>query len=176
MRRSLMNLVVTAAACGALSNAATLAVAQTPTYAPTTPLVAPGDPVTTPDTTTLPSMTIPPTAVPNSNSSPTPTLGTPYQIPSGSTVDPGTTVVTPGTAIPATPSTGTWYPGYWLGYRPGAPPYGGGPVPYRTNYQGFAPYGASAPGACGSCNTCPTPCGPQNLEFGRGYDGFMTGW
>jgi len=169
------------------------AVAQTPTYAPSSPLVAPGEPMSGSDSSTIPQSTIPQNTVPESTipSTTLPPITVPSTIPnggstipggslpSGNTFDPPATIVTPGT-VPA--ARRGWYPGYWLGFRPYDPPYGGGPVPYRTNYQGFAaPYGA--PGGCNTCQpavpVAPAPCaacGSQNLDFGRGYDGFMTGW
>jgi len=163
--------------------------AQTPpTYAPSSPLLAPGDPNSDIDQYSVPAITIPKAApqstipqstIPNSNSlQPIPDPGNaPLQgtIPSQSNYGPSdpATIVAPGTGTQTTTFWRGWYPGYWMGVRPGDQPYGGGPVPYRTNYQGFAPYGAGS--LNNGCNACgPAPVG--NLDFGRGYDGFMTGW
>jgi len=188
MRRHLFKLVFPAAMCSLAAGTATPLLAQTPTYAPSSPLAAPGEPLYAPDTSTVPNLgtpqsTIPQPTIPQSTipqgTSPTP--GTMYSVPGGNSFDPPATIVTPGSLPPATRRWGAWYPGYWLGVRPTDPPYGGGgPLPYQTNYQGSP----MPSGGAGGCNTCPSPgiapmmlpFGSQNLEFGRGYDGFMTGW
>lgn len=188
MRLFLKQLLAPAAFCGVVSTVLP-ALAQTPTFAPSNPLVAPGEPLSSPSTpSTIPQSVTPPSTIPQSTPDSTIPGGTysvpgnTFSVPSGNPVDPPATIVTPGTVVPAARPWGAWYPGYWLGFRPNDPPFGGGPVPYRTNYQGYAlPPGA---GGCNSCQPnapiapmapCGT-CGPLNLDFGRGYDGFMTGW
>jgi|GEM_PF-2305196 len=75
---------------------------------------------------------------------------------------------------------------------PGSSGYLMEPQPYSTGYRGrglwdvfWAPswtqqtnYGPYYGGGMGGspCQTCPTPMMSPNFEFGRGYDGFMTGW
>lgn len=183
--RQILTALIAAGAVGSLQPA----FAQTPTYAPSNPLVAPGEPGSgygdTNSIPSTPSITIPsnpqPSTVPQNQTpynsqynggTPVPASPYPSTVPSGNSFDPPGTVVTPGTAAPY--SWGAWYPGYWMGYRPGDPPYGGRVKRHHAGYQGMvAPYGGSP------CNTCPppvSPCGPRNLDFGRGYDGFMGGW
>ncbi|HWL10260.1 MAG TPA: hypothetical protein VNQ76_17785 [Planctomicrobium sp.] len=79
------------------------------------------------------------------------------------------TVVTPGMMQefgprPYTTNYGPGYPpGLWDYFT--APSWTPRSRPYRTNYGAFGGMG----------NPC-APCGQMNYEFGRGYDGFMTGW
>lgn len=169
MRHFLKQLAIPAATCGVFSVGLPV-LAQTPTYAPSSPLIAPGEPLSSPVPSTVPESTVPQSTIPST----TPGSTIPYSIPGGNPVDPPATVVTPGTVSPMVQPWGAWYPGYWLGFRRNDPPYGGGSVPYRTNYQGYG----LPPAGLGGCNTCQpmAPCGQQNLDFGRGYDGFMTGW
>ncbi|WP_437187330.1 hypothetical protein SH668x_000720 [Planctomicrobium sp. SH668] len=168
------------------------AIAQTPpTYAPSGPLVAPAEPLVLPEPT-LPKLPVPTPAngtipdvakpvMPSDSLQSTPVPGNTFKAPAAAPYE--TTpplIVTPASPESAvSPETG-WYPGYWLGYRRNQLPYGRGPLPYETNYQGFG-QGMGVPmNSAPGCNTCPqpvtSPCGPTNLDFGRGYDGFFSGW
>ena len=90
--------------------------------------------------------------------------GTSPSVPSGTfsvpSPQPAPTVVTPGTAVP----NAYWVPrrGFFGGWSTN---YG----PRVSNYNAYAlPYG-------GGCSTCPGMRAPS-MDFGLGYDGFMTGW
>lgn len=76
------------------------------------------------------------------------------------------TVVTPGMGVPEVQQYSTGYrgPGLWDYFW--APSW---PQQRQTNYGPYGPAPFAAPGGCG-------PCGSMNFDFGRGYDGFMTGW
>jgi hypothetical protein len=135
---------------------------------------------------------------------PTPTLGEPassFPSPTAPTVvTPSTSIPTDGGATqqnvfygglgytggyPASqpyayppPGTGLFGPGFrWgSGYRWGAGYNGLG-----YGYGVGAPCGGSPCGSapCGAAPCGPAPCGPcasPNYQFGRGYDGFTTGW
>ncbi|SFH62310.1 hypothetical protein [Planctomicrobium piriforme] len=151
MRRMMFGLVAAAATVVAASGAH----AQDP-YLP----VNPNGTLVVPDSSPIPNSSVPNGTMPGPS-------GT-FSVPQNSTVMPAPTVVMPGT-VPS----GTVYPNYGTGWR-GWGLFGGYSTMYgptQANYNGMpAPYGG------GGCNTCQNPCAPVNYEFGRGYDGFMTGW
>ncbi len=181
MNRSLTGMIVTVSAMSSLSP-----VMAQGTYLPFNSngtLVVPEQIQTQPK----PELQPRPAAPQNNNSSTIPTTPSTtdtYKAPGdqtnspyfGSTQTPSSvspTVVTPGVelgapvpayAIPQPYTVNRWWNRPLWNYQSN----------YQTNYGGgVMPYGGSP---CNSCNPYPPPCGNMNFEFGRGYDGFMTGW